>query len=107
MIDLKPEKWNCPHCASYLRGRVYYLKPNGREAIPLCKTCGEECTDSANDDRLCDLNQLEEDVKKARYQLEYLKHKLSELQKEWIDDWEHDTPGDDKPLYTYTRQDTD
>lgn len=77
----------CLNCANYTAGRVYSLSYDGVESV-CCKHCGGECIEIEHDERFCELQSLEENVRLSKREYENDLAKYEELKAEIDDNWQ-------------------
>jgi hypothetical protein len=73
------EVFYCPNCADYSADREGRLSHGGYPLPPLCKHCGAECEDLANEPRMEELANLVKQMGEAREEYRELIEKVQDL----------------------------
>ena len=81
------QKYYCSDCGDFSADREYPKTEDGFPDIPLCKSCGTECTDLTNDSRMGDLALLVQKLGKTRLEYESRIQAVNRLADKIKKDW--------------------
>lgn len=76
------EVFYCPQCADYDSNREHRMTDEGYPDTPLCKFCGSECDDLANESRMETLADMVKEMGEARETYTDLINRVQELTNE-------------------------
>jgi len=76
------EVFYCPTCADYDSNREHRMDDEGYPIQPLCKFCGTECDDLANESRMETLADMVKEMGEARETYTDLINRVQELTNE-------------------------
>lgn len=81
------QRYYCPDCGDFSADREYPLTDDGFPDIPLCKSCGTECTSLTDDPRMTELNDLAKRLGVVRIEYKESISAVDTLAQELKDDW--------------------